>query len=398
METTAGAPAVTASRWRTIGLGIVVLAGPSLIGIVPLAIVPALPALTAHFAQSGGGVLTGQFLLTLPALMIMIGAPAAGVLVRRFGLRHTVLTLLLLYALSGAAGLVVPGLAGMVVSRLLLGLAGGALAATSTALAGAYFHGSAREHLLGYMAAAPGLFAVVTLAASGWLVDHGGWRAPFGLYLAALPVLLLAFSVVDGRRPQSIEDAVKGDDGVSALWPIYAVLVILSIGMFMVSIHGSFLLGGLGVASATASGILLALPLVAVVVIGTSYGHLRKRLGAKAMVVACAALLGIGNMLVGAMPTLWGFALGAVFFGLGCGLVYPSLSSIILRRVPLSTQPRAAGLMTTGIFLGQFVNPLAVAPLRALTSVGGSFVLIGAAMIAVALIVAIAPLRTGPAD
>lgn len=386
--------AAPVSRARAIGLATVVLAGPSLIGIVPLAVVPALPALTLEFAGDAHNLLIGQIVLALPAVMILVGAPAAALAVERWGLRTSLVALLLLYAVAGAAGFGL-GFAGLVVARLLLGLAAGAVAAISTSLVGAYFSGAARENLLGYMAAAPGLFAVAVLSTSGWIVDTLGWRAAFGLYLLSVPVALLAMRVVGKRLPA--KPATAGNaGGVLVLWPLYALLVFLSVGMFMMSLHGAFLLGDLGVSTATASGLLLSLPLMAVVVMGLSYGRVRQHASGRWMLVAPALLLGAGNALAGAASSLWMFAIGEVIFGLGCGLVYPVLSSIILRRVPAASQTRAAGLITSAVFLGQLSNPFLVAPLRPAAGVGGSFVLVGGTMLIAALALALFGRRLDP--
>ncbi len=63
---------------------------------------------------------------------------------------------------------------------------------------------------------------------------------------------------------------------------------------------------------------------------------------------------------------------------------------------PPQSQTRAAGLITSGIFLGQFVNPFLVAPLRAVAGLAGSFLLVGGALLVAALLLAFFATRLDP--
>jgi MFS family permease len=59
------------------------------------------------------------------------------------------------------------------------------------------------------------------------------------------------------------------------------------------------------------------------------------------------------------------------------------MTSIILQRVPLSGRSRAAGLIFSCVYLGQFLTPVVSSLLRTFLSRQGAVFLIGAALIVI---------------
>ena len=61
----------------------IVIAGPTLVALIPMAAAPALPAMAQAFKDSGNGALFAQLVVTAPAIMVILGAPLAGILTVR---------------------------------------------------------------------------------------------------------------------------------------------------------------------------------------------------------------------------------------------------------------------------------------------------------------------------
>src|SRR6267378_1195121 len=82
----------------------IVIAGPTLVTLIPMAAAPALPAMAAKFAASfgGNGALFAQLVMTVPAFMLILAAPLAGVLAEKLGRRIVLLASLLLFTVAGA--------------------------------------------------------------------------------------------------------------------------------------------------------------------------------------------------------------------------------------------------------------------------------------------------------
>ncbi|HWI10068.1 MAG TPA: MFS transporter, partial [Burkholderiaceae bacterium] len=185
--------APTAGHGHDFGKACIVVAGPTLVTLIPMAAAPALPAMAAKFAASfgGNGALFAQLVMTVPALMLILAAPLAGVLVERLGRRPVLLASLLLFTLAGAGALVTPDAVSLMICRVLLGIAGGGVLTVCLSMAADFAEGGPRERLLGFAVAGASALAAVALVGGGRLVDELGWRAPFALYLLGIPALLV---------------------------------------------------------------------------------------------------------------------------------------------------------------------------------------------------------------
>lgn len=368
----------------------VVVAGPALVALIPMAAAPALPDMAQYFSGSGDGALLAQLVMTVPAITVIVAAPLMGYLAERIGRRVTLLVSLLLFAIAGSCTALFSDPVWIIAARLLLGVAGGGLLTVSFALAGD-FQGNSRERVLGYAGAGAALMAIVAMIAGGYLVDLLGWRGPFMLYLLSIPVLLLGWSITTVR---SIPSRTQAKLQISSLWPLYLLTILFSIGLFMPGIQGPFLLEADGVHSATARGMILSAYSLMAAVAAASYGSLRRRMAANSVLVLTSLALGGGCVLMALAQSTAGLVLGCVVTGIGAGLVEPITVSLVLAKAPVSMRGRAVGLLLSAVFLGQFINPLAIGPLRSLYDIHGAFYAVGATFIVLALLVMAVGKRT----
>lgn len=73
----------------------------------------------------------------------------------------------------------------------------------------------------------------------------------------------------------------------------------------------------------------------------------------------------------------------------------PLIQSAIINAVPASAATRAIGLSLGSIFLGQFIQPFVMAPLRSLLGVQEMFVWVGSAGLGLALLTILGATRVG---
>lgn len=359
---------------------VVIVTGPALIALIPMAAAPAMPAMAARFALGDDGALFAQMVMTIPAVLLILSATITGILAERIGRRPVLLTALALFAAAGMAALVAPDSTLLIASRLLLGLAGGAILTVTFSLAGDYPEAQ-RERILGFAGAAAAVAAMIALTVGGALVDRFGWRGPFALYAASLPVLILASRAVSESTTTEHEHSLLSP--LRLLWPSYLLTIVLVIGVFLPGIQGPFLLQAEGIGSAATQGMVIATSSLFAAIASASFGYLRRYLSIQALTIITALSMGIGASAVvalhGAMPVALCFAL----IGIGAGLVEPVTLSLVLARAPKSMQPRAVGLVLSAVFLGQFLNPLVLNPVR--QSQGPSHAFLAAGLILLAL-------------
>lgn len=373
------------ARPNTLGKSIVLVSGPSLVALIPMAVAPAMPAIAAAFGNSGDGPFFAQMVMAAPAVMVMLGAPIGGMLSDRFGRRIVFLIALALFVLAGICPVLAPSASALIISRLVLGAAGGAILTSSFALAGDYIN-HARERILGFAGAGAASCAIVGMTLGGRLVDAFGWRGPFVLYLIALPVLLLSFFVVDGRR--SVRSAPSANtQSVRIHIPVYALTCLLTVGLFMPGIQGPFLLRADGVTSAAAIGMVLSTYSLTAACAAASYGAMRRVLSSNSVLALAAFSLGIGALILAAAHGIPALLAGCVVTGVGAGLVEPVTVSLVLSRSHPDMRQRSVGLLLSSVFLGQFLNPVVLSPLRATFDEHGAFACVGAIFVGFGILI-----------
>jgi len=373
-----GGPAVVA-----LAIGI-----PMLASMMALAVAPGVLAMAREF-----GDLTAQLVLTLPALVMILGAATAGFLSERWGRRLVIATCLALYAVSGLAGAVVPSLGTLVATRMVIGFCGGVLLTAIYAVIGEYFEGPRRERVLGFMSTAGSLTSLALLVAMGAVVERHGWRAPFLIYAAGFVFVPLALRGLHRGRPAAA--ARLGWTPVARQWRLYLLLTAYTIGMYMMVIQGPFLLAAKGETSAIVIGRLIALSSLIGALGGVLYGSLRRVVGFRGMFVLISLAIGFGLPLTAWAPGLAVIVLGMIVTGLGIGVIEPTAASELLLRTPEPLHDRAMGVNVAAMFLGQFLNPLVVAGVRDLGGIVLAFVAIGGAYLVSGLLFAAARPATG---
>ena len=370
----------------------VIFMAPSLGGLVPLALAIAQPAMATHFADGGNGNLLARLLFSLPSLMIIVGTSLGGYIATRFGPRPSLLVALATYGITGGAGLVLDNFASLLATRLILGVAGGTILTIYLTLTAEYYSGVARARVLGFAVACASLFGLLALAVGGQLVDWGGWRAPFSLYLLAFLVLPVAWLVVRvprpaGRRIDTRAPRVGMMRLIGQFWAVYLVVIILSIGTFMPSAGGPFLLREHHIAKGAEQGLILSAGSSVAIVTAILYGFFRRYLSDRVILAVTAAAMAIG--LIAAVPfdspglLLVAFSVA----GIGNGFKAPAASSLLLAEAPPSVRAEAAGLGLSSIFLGQFLAPMVMQALDGAIRIQGSFYAVGGALLIVALAV-----------
>ncbi len=347
-------------------------------------IAPALPAVQAHFAAVPNAGLWVRLVLTLPALLIALGAPLAGWLVDRWGRRRLLLGALLLYGVAGSSGVWLDSIFGILAGRALLGVAVAGVMTSATTLIADYYAGLARARFMGRQAAAMALGGVFFLAGGGLLASLS-WRLPFLIYLTSLVLLPLAWvSLPEPKRTAArprrarLAGETRADAGLQSLLVfLYGIALLGMAAFYMIPVQLPFYLEAELGASPSASGIAIAVSTFFGAVASLAYGRVRGRIGFVAILALVFGLMAVGYLGIGLANRYTGVLVGLAIGGLGTGMLLPNLNVWLTSAVPAVARGRALGGLTTAIFLGQFLSPLATQPLVAWAGVGAAFEIVG---------------------
>ncbi len=331
---------------------------------------PALPSLEASFPDDPAAAYLTRFLVSAPSLTVVLVAPLAGLAADRFGRGPLLVAGVLLFALSGSAGVYLPDLISILWSRLLLGIAVAMTMTAQVALVGDLFSGSRRSAFMGWQTAVINIFGFLFIGFAGYLAGLSP-RLPFLVYL--LPALLLPLLVMVARKEdrRARDGQAQPEDSGVALGLVRWVRPAAFVGLLtMVTVMLFFLMpsqlpyylheNGFDSASATAVG-LGALTLTGGVVAFT-FKKVCDSFG-------LGATFGLGFLLMGcgfaalATEAAWSFVIGgAALVGAGYALVQPSFLLLALQVAPPQRRGSVSGIVTTAMFLGQVVSPLLLTP------------------------------------
>jgi MFS family permease len=371
----------------------VLLCSAPFMALIFTAVGPVLPALMQHFASWGDAALLAQLLMTIPSIGIIVAGAPMGWLVERLGGVAVLRLNLLVYALAGAAGLFLENLPLFFASRLILGVAASGIATAALALVGEYFEADGRSRVLSYQTAAGSAAGFISVLAAGALAEVYGWRVAFALYLMGLVLLVCAMVALPPRhlkaRSAGAEsNAAQGDSGLAALrplWGIFLLIIVVFIGVFMGAVQMAFLLAADGVTSPAVQSWVMASGAVANSVGALSYGWIRPRFGMRLTFALSLLAMGTGHIVLGLPGDVPLKVFGAALAALGSGCIGPYLGNLLLDRAAPAVRGRAAGLLFSATFVGDFLNPLAVTPLRLAFGIHGAFIGIGSLFVAGAL-------------
>jgi MFS family permease len=368
----AAAPAVPTEGVRTPGTAqlLVLLAASCLSVLGAVLIAPVLPQMQDAFREVAGASTLVPVVLTVPALLIGLAAPFAGVVVDRIDRKRLLLVALAVYAVVGTAPLYLPSLPAILISRVLVGICEAAIMTCATTLIGDYWSGPQRTRYLSLQTLVAALSATVFLALGGALGSHG-WRAPFWVYTVGIMLVPLAARLIwqpTGPRRQRVRGRRLEPLPWRQLRTPCLVTLVGGVVFYALIVELSFILTDVGFSSTAAIGSISALMSIATAAGSIVFARLSHRTAAT-LLPASFGIAALGFALVFATSAVPVITAGAIIAGLGTGMLLPTLLTWAVNRLDFEQRGRGTGLWTGALFIGEFLCPLLIAAIGA--GVGG---------------------------
>ena len=336
---------------------------------------PVLELIRRDLALSDTGA---GLVLTVHGFSLAIVAPLVGRAIDRWSVRPTLVWGLLLYGLSGGAGLVTDSYAMLVASRLVFGIGAAAVFTATTVALFELYRGPGRDRVMGWRSSA------ISLGGLGWPLVGGtlgvlSWHAPFAVYLLGVP-LAVACVVALPAKPAETAGAEQPDGGLRAharrrpdLLGFYAVQLISAVLLYAVLVLLPLRLAELGVTDPQYVALCAASLSAAMTAVGFGYARLRARLGDRALLtlsftVWLAAFTALSLVQHAAL-----LGAAAALFGIGMGVAVPALTVLVAEAAPAPLRGRATSLSASATFLGQGASPLLLGPVVSATSIATGF-------------------------
>jgi MFS family permease len=348
------------------------------------AVLPVLPRYV-HGPLDGGniavGIVVGSYAVT--GLLLR---PLAGRLSDRRGRRPTVLAGSILVALAGLLYLPPLGIPGLILARLLLGAGEGAVFTAGSAWIVDLAPAERRGRLIGLYGLAVWAGLSIGPLIGELLMSVSGYTLVW-IFAAAMPLL---GALIATRLPDPFHPLAHAEPhpliAREAILPGTA-LALVSVGYATIAAFVVLHLDSRGVGHGAAVFGAFATMVVLTRLIG---GNLPDRAGPGRVATAAALIEAVGLVTIGFATSLPVALAGALAMGAAFSLLYPSLSLIVVSRVPDTRRGAALGTFTAffdaGVGLGAPLAGLAAA----LSGYEGAFLLAAAAALAALAI----PFRT----
>jgi predicted MFS family arabinose efflux permease len=320
-------------------------------------------------------------LVSVHCLTLALFSPLLGILADRVGRLRVLVPSLLFYALFGVAGAFMQSFWPLLVTRGLLGAASGGIAAAGLGLLGNMYEGEKRSQALGY-ATSTLTIAGIIFPLLGGSVGATQWQFAFYLYGLGLPLAVLA-ALTLREKPPTIQKKAIAKDSNSKLKTVLGhphtlrlllILGLASVSMYAVVIYAPMYLKETIAAGTALNGIVLASRAVGAAAV-SAFGakRLARTFGAQRAIAIGFGLMAVTLTTIPLLHQLSWILLTAVFFGVGFGIVLPTLYSTLANLAPSALKSSVLAAGTGAGFLGQFLSPILLAPVLRYGGLEGVF-------------------------
>jgi len=323
---------------------------------------PALPAVADAFGVSSA---RSGLVITAFAAPGAILAPVVGMYADRLGRRRVIVPCLLVYGIAGLAVTLATELWVVLVLRAIQGSVGGSiLASLAMALVGDYYSGPRRNAVMGVLSASISFSAAAGPVLGGVLAARS-WDAPFYLYgssivVAGLVARYLDAPPIDDRGSTDgsyVRAAIRSLPAREALAVYGATFVGFTLFFGGVLTAVPFLLEGTyGLASGRVGALVTGAMMVAAFV-AVFNGRFARQLSNLGLVTLGFVGYAVGLVGVWAASSATGVLLALGVFGVGHGLVLPSVASALSALAGPAFRGGVMSLRTSVVLGAQAIGP-----------------------------------------
>lgn len=325
------------------------------------AMAPALWAVKAHFADKPDLLI--QFIVSLPALFIIVTNLCFPLLCRVAKTKSIAVTGLVLYVVSGAGAFFLEDISAILILRALLGVSVGMIMPLSTGLLSYYFPPEDQSRLMGLCAAMNQIGGVIATLIAGVLAKVG-WNYAFLVYSMGLFVLILVLLFLPNERLETPKGSGGFVRNIKRFYPSVLGMLLLMICFFIFPTNFSAVcVKTTNLDPIAVTIIMVALDVVAALV-GLVFGGMMRLFRLSVKYFAPTSFL-LGYLCFATSQSLPSLLVGCLFIGIANGIGVPYLNTIASIKAGQDAATTVMPLLSAALYAGQFLSPLVATPLAA---------------------------------
>ncbi|MDD5717877.1 MAG: MFS transporter [Sulfuricurvum sp.] len=356
------------------GVKITLLAVAMLTVMSNAAIITSLPHLGEHFKTINTIELLSRLMITLPSIAVAVLAPFLGHIIHKTSLIKSALAGLILFSVSGSAGLYLSDIYTLLASRMVLGIAIAILMIVGTSLVGDYFQGAARHKFMGLQSAFISIGGILFIGGGGILSDYH-WRYPFGIYLIGLLILPLVFMFLNEPKNR-LHDEDTGQIS-TPLYRVYLLAFLMMVIFYTLPTQMPFLIMNHFGASGTLTGFIISSAMASNALGALSFAKFKQRYGFPTIYLIGLISLSIGFIAIGNIDNVYLFFITSPIMGFSGGLLMTTTTAWMLHKAHHTKRIKASGYLTSALYAGQFCSPILFHPFVKLLGLSTFFIMLG---------------------
>ena len=323
------------------------------------AMAPALWAVKAHFADKPDLLI--QFIVSLPALFIIVTNLCFPFLCRIRKTKSIAVTGLVLYIVSGTGAFFLEDISAILILRALLGVSVGMIMPLSTGLLSYYFPPEEQSRLMGLCAAMNQIGGVIATLVAGVLAKVD-WNYAFLVYSMGLFVLILVFLFLPNERLAAPKSSGGFIHNLKRFYPSVTGMLLLMICFFIFPTNFSAVcVKTTSLDPIAVTIIMVALDVVAALV-GVAFGWCMRRFKQYVKYFSPSFFL-LGYLCFAISQSIPSLLAGCLFIGIANGIGVPYLNTIASIKAGQEAATTVMPLLSAALYAGQFLSPLVATPL-----------------------------------
>lgn len=354
-----------------------ILCSSALIAATGVILAPAL-----NVIREGLGVdpALSSLIISTHGLFAAFFSPVMGTLIDRIGTKKLLVAGLFLYGIIGGCGLFITSYWVLIMSRAFLGI-GIAAVFNATIVTLLNLHsGKVKNKIMGWRESA-NTFGNIILPLIGGILGGISWHLPFSIYLAGIPLGLLALITV----PETISKQKNTEKGSvlnifknnPILIMIYSIFFLTVVFLYTIVIFLPQLLGEMNIKNPVHISVYIISIAASSGVTSLLYGKIKSILSYKKIILITFSLWALAFIAISQVGSGVYIAVSVVVCGIGYGMLAPALIVWASENSTMRFRGRITSYLVMFAYFGQFSCPLIFGPIALWWGLNAVFLTVG---------------------